>query len=115
MNDNFLADYDVRLVQLAERIAVLGRRAATIESEPGSIVNTDLETARAGLRLAASVIAEALKISGEVCIQLGSMSERLNEIATILDREITARASRRNSENGVELAAETRTTPVRLH
>ncbi len=115
VNDNSLAEYDVRLAQLAKRVEVLGRRAATIESESGSIVGVDLETARAGLRLAASVIAEAQKISGEVCIQLGSMSERLNEIATILDRLVIASAAREDFETDFEMTGEHRAAPVRLH
>ena len=115
LNDDFLADYGVRLERLAKRVDALGRRAGTVESEPGTVLSPDLESARAGLRLAASVISEARKISGEVCIQLGSMSERLNEIAAILDRSIRASRAGEDSEAGVARLTRAHVAPVRLH
>lgn len=88
-NGRFSEIYEDRLADLADRAEALRRLASTITVEAGTVAAGNLASARADLRLAIWTIAEAQQISEAVCIQLGSMSDRLGRIALMLDRGLS--------------------------
>lgn len=89
-NDNFAQDYEDGLVQLADRAEALRQFAVAMTVQPGAAGALVLATALADLRIAVRTIAQAQEVSEAVCIQLGTMSDRLGRIAVLLGRELSA-------------------------